>query len=204
MIRGKEIPVQLGISVTKKVSFRGIQQEFSNVYHYSLPTAVTAPYEALLDEIVAWEKTVHSVDVTFVRGSVWTSGGTIAQNQMQFQKDLTGAGAVTATATLDRERAYLVRWPAGFSSTGKPVFLRKWYHCCGAFPGTTLAAGVLQNTQAFATTERTAVANAAESLRQIGAVDQWDLVAESGRTTTGPAEAHSWLEHHQLGDQWRG
>lgn len=196
--------MQIGINITKKVSFRGIQQEFTNTYHYYLDGALTGPWEALVDELVAWEKTVHSVDVTFVRASLWSSGGTIAQNQMLFQKDLTGAGAVFATATLDRERAFLFRWPAGFSVTGKPVFLRKWYHTGGAFPGSSLPAAVLQNTQAFATSEKTSMASNVDNVTSIGVGSAWGLCAESGRAPTGPPESHSWLEHHQLGDQWRG
>lgn len=195
--------MQIGISVTKSVSFRGVQQEFANTYHYHHPTALTAPYESLVDEIIAEERKFHSTDVTFVRCAVWTSGGLPAQNEMKFQKNLSGLGLASTNASQDRERAVLIRWPAGVDTRGKPVYLRKWYHSCGSFNTTAFVAGNLQNTAAIASGERTTIAAAAEALREIGGAESWNLVAQSGRENTGQAQCHAYLEHHQLGDMWR-
>ncbi len=65
---------RIGISITKEVAFRDNQQEFSNVYYYgngtgALPGLTDA--EALLDQLVALEKTFHSSLVSFVHGRLW-------------------------------------------------------------------------------------------------------------------------------------
>jgi hypothetical protein len=31
----------------------------------------------------------------------------------------------------------------------------------------------------------------------------YNLISRTGRATTGTATCHRFLEHHQLGDQWR-
>lgn len=197
--------MRIGVAIVKNTLFRGVQQEFSNVYYYELPTAVTAPAESIIDEITAKEKTLHSTVVNFVRGLAWSAGGTPGQNQMLHQKALSGTGTQTATSEMDRERAVLIRWPAGFDSRGKPVYLRKWYHSCGACAGQALnASSVLANTSDISTATRNAIATSVNDLRQVNdAVDLWDICAKGGRDTTGPAECHRYLEHHQLGDQWR-
>jgi hypothetical protein len=194
--------MQVGIQIVKKVLFRGVQQEFQNVYHYILDTAVTAPDAALIDAIVAIERDFHSTDVTFVRGSIWSSGGSPGQNQMRFQKDLTGAGNQGPHTSLDRERSVLIRWPAGKDKRGRNVYLRKFFHSCGSFAGVGFTGSQLQNVSPFSSTDRGTMASSANRLKQIHA-ELWNLCAESGRRPSGDAQAHEYLEHHQLGDQWR-
>ena len=196
--------MQIGIAIVKSTLFRGVQQEFTNVYHYSDPTNAGPDYGGLANEVVALEKSFHSTAVNFKRVSVWTSGGTPQQNQMQYQADLTGTGSTPLMSDLDRERAILIQWPAGLSTTGKPVFLRKWYHPCGQ-PSSTVnfSAGVKANTEKIAQADCDALANILNGVRIIGAADQWLLCAASGRLHSGPGVVHEYLEHHQLGDQWR-
>jgi hypothetical protein len=105
--------------------------------------------------------------------------------------------------SMDRERAFLMQWPAGKDSRGKPVFLRKWFHSCGGANGYDPTSGVLQQTSAIPESGRDAVSNKANGLRIIGPLDEWLLVAQSGREHTGPGRIHKFLEHHQLGDMWR-
>lgn len=193
----------IGLSVTKSVSFRLVQQEFTNVYHYSLPGAVTGPWQSLLEEVKASEVGFHATDVSFIRGAVWSAGGSPAQNQMLFQESLSGTGNQAVNSTMDRERAVLIRWFAGFASNGKPVYLRKWYHCCGNFAGNTLAGTVIQNTGQISSAGRASIASAASAMNQIGAVEAWDLCSASGRLWQAQPDCHPYLEHHQLGDMWR-
>jgi hypothetical protein len=194
---------QIGIAVTKSVSFRGVQQEFSNQYNYEHLTGAGLNAEQLLDELVAVEKPFHSTDVTFVRGKVWTSGGSPGENEMLIQKDLSGTGTQGTNTSMDRERAILIRWPAGVDSRGHPVYLRKWYHSCGNFAGNSFSAGILQNTLEINATIRSNIAASAEAVRELGATEVWGLCSPTGRATTGQAQCHAWLEHHQLGDMWR-
>lgn len=195
--------MQIGISVTKKVTFRNTSQEFNNVYHYNLAGAVIAPAQSLLEEVKAGEVAFHSTDVQFVRGAVWSSGGSIAQNQMLFQEALTGTGSQSLATAMDRERAVLVQWPAGIDSRGKPVYLRKWFHSSGACQGHSFTNSELQNTAAIDTASRNTIAAAADSAFTLIGTAGWQLCAESGRLQQAAPMCHAWLEHHQLGDMWR-
>ena len=198
---------QIGIAIEKQTAYRDSIQPFANVYHYGSvglnPGATLA--ENLLDELVTFEKTIHSSLVTFVKGRVWTSGGSRAENQMLVQKTLSGVGSMSTSASFDKERAYLIQWSAGVDGRGHKVSLRKWYHSCGFFGSHALGAAVMDGTTGFSGTDRTAIANKADGITRIGTVDDWGLVAESGRERDGgPPVAHKYLEHHQLGNQWRG
>jgi hypothetical protein len=191
------------ISITKRIAFRESTQEFTNVYHYeTLVPSTVSEATARINEVSDLEKTWHSSAVSFVRGRFWTAGGTKEENQMITQVNLSGTGGTTDVSSLDRERAFLIMWAAGFDSRGKPVFLRKWYHACGNVPGITVSAGHMANTTAFTDTQRSTLATAVNAVRVIGS-GAYDLRAESGRAPTGNAVAHKFLEHHQLGDMWR-
>lgn len=196
---------QVSFSITKRCAFRDSTQEFSNVYTYQVPVVPNST-EAndRIDELVTIEKTYHSTDVTFLLGRCWTSGGSVASNQMISERTLSGAGSTTPNANLDRERAVLIQWPAGFDSRGHPVKLKKWYHTCGAFGSVAFGATLLANTTAFTAGNRTTMAGLADGVRLIGTANEYALSSAAGRLTTGAAEAHAYLEHHQLGDQWRG
>lgn len=194
----------IGLTITKSTAFRGVQQEFHNTYHFKLATAVTAPSESIVDEVVTKERPLHSPQVSFVRAQVWTAGGTKAENQMIFQKPLSGTGSGTSGASVDKERALLVQWKAGFDSRGIQVYLRKWYHCSGnPAAGAVDTPTILQNTSELTTAVRNAVATQANGLRSVGSTEFWGLVSSKGRETTDPAVCHRYLEHHQLGDAWR-
>lgn len=203
---------QISISITKRAAFRDSTQEWANVYVYGSAGAepTVAAADALIDEVTAIEKTFHSALVTFILGRVWTSGGTIAENHKITEKVLSGIGGVASVAQMDMERAYLMRWPAGLDSRGRKVYLRKWYHTGGNFFTVSPSTGVLGNSTGFSNADRTTMANKADELSRIGTPEVWGLVAESGRTRDGgilsatPPEAHKYLEHHQLGDMWRG
>ena len=197
----------IGISITKRVAFRDSTQEFTNVYHYASlnanPNAAEA--EALIDEIVAWEQQIHATSVSFIRAKCWSAGGTVQQNRMIFQKNLTGTGAMT-TGGYDKERAYLVQWSAGIDNRGRPVKLRKWFHTCGGFGGNVPVPtqAVLENNTAISTTLRNLISTEADKITRIGSLEAWGLVGPTGRERDGgPPTSHRYLEHHQLGDQWR-
>jgi hypothetical protein len=195
----------VAVSITKSVSFRGVQQEFSNVYHYSGTTPTVAQADLLAAAIKAIEVPFHSTDVTFVRYKVWTAGGSAGANNMISQGTLSGTGNQTTVGGLDRERAVLVRFTLGFDSRGRPKYLRKWYHSCGNFAGAAVASsGTMQNTTAISGTDRTTVQNAADDLLSVTAGgNTYSLCSPSGQLGSTPVLCHAYLEHHQLGDMWR-
>lgn len=199
---------RIGISITKSTAFRNSTQEFSNVYFYegvSLPTISEA--DALIDTVVAREKTWHSASVTFVRGRLWSETGNKATSEMITQKNLSGTGARASSASFDKERAFLFRLRAGNDSRGNPVYLRKWFHACGVFyTGQTVQSAWLDQTAGFGSTERTALEGQMNSIGDLtGGGGPWKLCAKSGRLPTAGQtwRSHDFLEHHQLGDMWR-
>jgi hypothetical protein len=198
-----------GVSITKSLAFRGAAQEFSNTYYYQSVqgTVSAADAEALLDALVTKERAIHSLAVTFVRGRVWSAGGTKEQNNMIFQKQLSGqGGGGSDSSSMDRERAFLVRFRAGVDTKGRPVYLRKWWHLTVAtLNAETIAAGVQQNVSQLSSGQRGALVTAANGFKDVTAnAVSYALVAENGRAITGDTVAHPFLEHHQLGDMWRG
>ena len=200
----------IGVSITKEVAFRDSVQPFSNVYYYNnglggTPTDVQA--EAIIDALVVIEKTFHSTLVTFAFARCWHQTLTEFGTVMLKQKPLSGTGSAASDSGLDKERAFLFRWRAGLDSRGAPVYLRKWYHACGTFPGGALLGTVMANATGFTSGQRTAMGSNANSVKTLSAGGGgWELCAKSGRSiSTGEnAVAHQYLEHHQLGDQWRG
>jgi hypothetical protein len=198
-----------GVSITKSVAFRGVAQEFSNTYFYQSVqgTVSAADAEALIDAVVAKEKAIYGGSVTFVRGRAWSAGGTKEQNNMIAQKQLSGTGNNGAdNSSLDRERAILVRFRAGVDTKGRPVYLRKWWHLCIQNIGAEgLTSGMLSNISQLSAGMRTTIVGWGNGFKDVTAnAVSYALVAESGRAITGDTIAHPFLEHHQLGDMWRG
>jgi hypothetical protein len=198
----------VGVSITKSSTFRDAVQEFSNVYYYQWsglnPTESLA--ETLIDRVVELEKPLHGSNVTFVRGRCWSAGGTKAENNMIFQKALTGAGTGGTPLGMDKERAYLIRWRAGVDSRGKPVYLRKWFHCDITLAGASVTSSIIQNATGFSNAQRTSIAALFNNFNPIvfsNGVHTAGLVSSNNRPSTVGAEAHKYLEHHQLGDAWR-
>lgn len=195
---------QFGVSITKKVTFRGAEQEFTNVYHYNGNALSVADATTLAGNIKTLEVPFHSTDVTFVRYKVWSSGGGQAANQMIAAGSLSGTGNQSVNTNIDRERAVLIMFAAGFDVRGHPVKLRKWFHSCGSCQGVSFNTTVLQQTAQIASADRTTLATAGAAFLSVSAGgNTYNLVAESGRAGGTPVECHRWLEHHQLGDMWR-
>src|SRR5829696_1239648 len=202
---------RIGVSITKQTAFRDAIQEFGNTYYYEnvglLPDAALC--ESIVDYIVAAERPMHAAVVTFVRARVWSAGGGPADNEMLFEKPLTGPGTSTAQLNIDRERAILVQWPAGKDSRGRPVFLRKWYHSCGTFGGVTFTQAQIENTTKLSDTQRGQIVGYANDLSRVPVTSSFGLVSANGRVRDGgllgavDPVAHPYLEHNQLGDQWR-
>jgi hypothetical protein len=198
----------VGVNTQKTVSFRGAAQPMGNTYYYETPLPVIESVaDGLIDAIVAKEKAIFSAAVSFIYARCWTAGGTPSQNEMLKQKPLTGTGAgPTPISGQDRERAFLVRARAGVDSRGNPVYLRKWWHLeVGSLAGANLSSQMLENTAQLATNQRAALETAFNDFKSVTSLPQvFTLVSEKGRQITGATLAHPYLEHRQLGDQWRG
>jgi hypothetical protein len=199
---------RIGVSITKNTAFRGTNQEFSNVYYFEVSGVPSvAQADTIIDNLVTLEKTIHSTGVTFIRGRLWTETGNKATNEMISQKNLAGTGARITVTNLDKERAFLVRLRAGVDSRGNPVYLRKWFHACGAFySGQGVTTGQMENTASLSSADKTAIVNAVAGIGDAnGSPLTPKLCSKNGRLPNVGAtwESHNWIEHHQLGDMWR-
>jgi hypothetical protein len=200
----------IGLSITKEVAFRDSVQPFSNMYFYNNGLGGSPDQSAannILDELVAIEKTFHSALVEFTFGRIWLQTLTEIGTVMIHQKALTGQGSASSDSSMDKERAYLFRRRAGQDSRGQPVYLRKWYHTCGVFPGASSITGsILANATGFSAAQRSAMeANVADISGLASGGGGWEICSKGGRAPTESGwVSHRFLEHHQLGDQWRG
>src|SRR5215204_349550 len=197
-----------GLAIQKRVAYRGGIQHFNNTYYYQtdIGTANLNDLNLLVDEVVAKEKAMFATAVTFVQARLWSQIGTPAENEMLIDKALTGTGALIPGAYHDRERAFLVRWRAGVDTKGRPVYLRKWWHLLANTIGAAgITQAMLEQTAELAAGTRSALETFADSVANFTtAGSQVRLVAKSGRQITGGTQAHRYLEHRQLGDEWRG
>lgn len=199
----------VGASITKQVAFRESAQEFSNVYYYQWtglnPTEAVA--NDLIDRLVTLEKAIHSNLVTFTHGRCWSAGGGESANQMIAEKSLAGTGSGSSTASFDKERAWLIQWDGGIDTRGNPVKFRKWFHTCGGFGANSASAANLTNDASLSTTIRNNAATLANPFNPItfnGGLIIARLVNKNGtRQADTTPTCHRFLEHRQLGDQWR-
>src|SRR5215217_3241782 len=148
----------------------------------------------LAQNVKAQEVPLHANDVSFLRFSVWLDTGSKATSEMISQGPLSGVGGFVANTSMDRERAYLVRWPAGNDSRGRPVYLRKWFHACGSISGATLSSAMLQQTAQIDATQKGALETLANGFNTVSdGTDAKVLEGPPGRSRTGQAKSHSWL-----------
>jgi hypothetical protein len=118
----------LGVSVTKSTGWRGIQEEFTNVWHFDATVDTTS--KEVADAVVAGERPVFGPNVNFKRVQVWgPADAGPAQNQMLLQEDLTGTGEAFPGAICAKELSVVASWDTGRVNTrGGRIFLRKYLH----------------------------------------------------------------------------
>lgn len=194
-----------GVAIIKEVAFRDSVQPFQNVYFYE-SLGVLGPGDAsgIVSYLVNRERPLHGTQVLFTGAKVWSASGTPQQNQMIHEETLTGAGTASPVSSMDRERAFLIQWPAGFDVRGHPVTLKKWFHACGNPTGVSITDGIIANTTGFSAASRTALQGLCSGFRNPDTLSEaWTLCSRNGRETTGGPVAHPYFEHHQLGDLWR-
>jgi len=199
---------RIGISITKSVAFRDSNQEFSNVYYFDglLGRPSTADGNALIDELTTKEKAKHSTLVSFKAGRIWEQTGDKATTEMITTKALSGTGSIAADVGLDRERTILFRLRAGVDTRGNPVYLRKYFHVCGSLGGVSNGSAIVSQSTGYTDPERTTLAGTMSNMGQIGSGSTLgNICSKKGRLPDAGAQwsAHKYLEHHQLGDQWR-
>lgn len=201
------------LAVTKSVEWRGGTQPFSNVYHYVTQAGEPFDDDAAIDEVVAAERLVHTTDVTFQTARTWgptsdTAGGGAIQplnpaseSVTRVIRDLTGTGSRAFDADCYKELAFLCVWPLGrYGTRNRPQYLRKWVHTmsiAGLTDGQKAGSDVIDPAGFAVITDYIA------DVRNVGPVEGYGLSTAAGREPISPGVMYDYLEHHQLGDQWR-
>ncbi len=118
----------LGCSVTKSTTWRGISEEYTNVWHFDATVDTTS--KEVADAVVAAERALFSGNVNFKKVQVWgPADGTKLQSQMLLQEDLTGQGTAFEGSVMAKELTAVVSWDTGrVNSRGGRIFLRKYLH----------------------------------------------------------------------------
>lgn len=122
-----------GVTSIKTFTYRGAAEEWSNQYRFvgDAPSS-EADWRSLVDDLVALEAPMLSDRVSIVRALCYED----IDDDSVYTYDLTHfAGAVpgaldhTDAGNQAGDDALTVRWSTGRrTSTGKPIYLRKYYH----------------------------------------------------------------------------
>lgn len=130
------MPDTASITTIKRFVYRGNQEEWSNTYHFTGTTpADQAAWKTLADALIAQEKTLFGVNQTFVRAYGYAPGNEHSVAQIDYVALggalVTGTGSFASSAPTPGDAAFMIRGKVGTSSTGKSVYIRKYFH--GAF-----------------------------------------------------------------------
>ena len=139
-----------GVSVEKKITFRGLDERFANVYHYVISVPVETDYTNLADAVLARDKAAYPNSVTYLTTRVYgPTEGSKADNLMRLVRDESGTGIKTTTGLLTYpELCYVTAIYVGRSPVkNRKVFVRKFIRCVNAWTtGTTPGTGVVSPT----------------------------------------------------------
>jgi hypothetical protein len=122
------------LTIVKRFNYRGdADEEFSNTYHFSgLTPADSATWRTFADAVIAQEKTVLHDDVSITRAYGHAPGNTIAVWTFDYRAaalEVLGTYNSGAGRDVPGDVAVVLRWStANFTSRGKRIYLRKFYH----------------------------------------------------------------------------
>lgn len=193
--------MRYGVSISKSFLWRGITEQFANVYHYNLATSLDATMaDNLVTQLVAAEKPLFSGNVSFETARVWEAGGSPAANLTILIKDLPDVGTGAVVDQLYRELAVVVKWSTNrLTSTGRKIFLRKYLHV-EALPSTV--AGVRNGTTALTSGLKAPFLSYADTIREIAIASGPTvfLCAPGGQQVSDslPTSVDDWLRIRQF------
>lgn len=192
--------------VVRHVRFwRGAPQKWSTVYQFQgTPLGGSITLADLgnvkgYDGALCYGKTAADGGIYQVECYDQTAGGPPVQSISYFDPESPsswiayGGSAWTSYTPLAETTAEVclgIRWLAGTSTTGKNVYMRKWYH---AVPQSTAAAGVVD----INTTVQASLVTAATTLQNC-LVARGMALAPLGRTSVGPPVVSQYYENHQM------
>ena len=141
---------EAAITLIKSFEYRGVDEEWSNQYHFggAATPGSDSDWRTIVDDLVALEIACYSERVTVVRALCYLNSddpSVYTYNLADFGGVVPGELDSTAGITQAGDAAGWVRWDTGkTSSTGKRIYLRKYFHdvhaSAEATPDTIIAA----------------------------------------------------------------
>lgn len=185
------------VSITKQKSWRGENQEFSNVYHYRTDVAEPFNDQGVVDALVAAESPLFGSSTQFVRARTWgPTDGSPADSVMREVIDLNQSGTGASNTSFYKEFAAMVYWPLGrYGSRNRPQYLRKWLHIDSPLGYDTSGSTPLTTTPVVIQDYIDAVTEIVLAVD----IDGYELCTSTGRVPTGPGTHYPYLEHRQFG-----
>jgi hypothetical protein len=182
------------ITLIKRFTYRGVNEEWSNQYHFSdAPPTTEAAWKTLVDAVAAKEKTVLHSGIKIVRAYVYTDSDDDSDFTIDYTAlgaEITGTLSVTSSEVCPGDAAAWIRWSTGtVGSTGKPVYLRKYYH--GALITTTLS-----DPDGLTSAYKTALSTLGTQLKD-GTITGFHLCGPSGQTP-GTVAVSQWATTRTL------
>lgn len=122
------------ITLVKRFTYRGVDEEWSNTYHFSgTAPASNTEWKALADAIFSTEKACYQSTTKLVRAYGYLPPLDVSVAQIDY---VALGGALPAGTLLTEssdsvmagDQASMLRAPVGLSTRGKKVYLRKYFH----------------------------------------------------------------------------
>jgi hypothetical protein len=127
------VPDTPSVILVKRFPYRGVNEEWSNKYHFSGSTpGDAAAWKILIDAIYASEKTCLLPEVVLVRGYGYEAGSDHANAVVDYTISPLAVVPGTLSASGDPQApgdaAAVLRWSTPNFSHGKRIYLRKYFH----------------------------------------------------------------------------
>lgn len=128
------MPDTRSIVIVKSFEYRGVEEEFSNRYHFEGGVfGDTPPWKTLADAIIAGERPSVPPPVSFVRAYGYEAGIDHSVVVVDYTQPpatvLNGTFAGVPGQYMPGDVAAMVRWPTfALNSKGKMIYCRKYMH----------------------------------------------------------------------------
>lgn len=127
------MPDTPSVTLVKRMPYRGVPEEWSNTYHFTGSTpADEAEWRALVIAIHNTERAIYAAKVVLVQAYGYAAGNETSVAQMDYR---TGANALRPGTNpgsndwaVPGDAAVMMRAKIGTSSSGKKVYVRKYFH----------------------------------------------------------------------------